>query len=154
MQRVDCTTGMIRRAGRDDLNALTALEATCFDMDRLSRRQYLRHLGSASALVLVAGGAPLLASAVVFFRRNARVARLYSLATSPQARGKGVASALLRQVMDAARARGCDRLRLEVRTDNAAAIALYEHAGFQRFGRYRHYYQDEADAWRYECRLD
>lgn len=152
--RSDCTSAMIRRASGDDVDALMALEAACFDTDRLSRRQYRRHLGSASALVMVVGDVSLLACAVVFFRRTARVARLYSLATSPQTRGKGLASALLGHVMTAAKARGCDRLRLEVRTDNAAAIALYERAGFQRFGSYSHYYQDGTDAWRYERRLD
>ncbi|MGB3840666.1 MAG: GNAT family N-acetyltransferase, partial [Rhodanobacter sp.] len=50
--------------------------------------------------------------------------------------------------------RGCDRLRLEVRPDNAAAIRLYERAGFRRFGAYRRYYEDGTDAWRYEQALD
>src|SRR3546814_8244809 len=46
--------------------------------------------------------------------------------------------------------RSCHALRLEVCIDNAAAIGLYERCGFVRIGRYAHYYQDGADAWRYE----
>ncbi len=152
--RKDCANCVIRRAGHGDLGALLALEEACFATDRLSRRQYRRHLDSTSACVLVADDGSLLGCAVVFFRRSARVARLYSLATAPQARGSGVASALLMHVEAVARARGCNRLRLEVRMDNRAATTLYEHAGFRCFGRYQHYYEDGADAWRYERQLD
>jgi len=45
------------------------------------------------------------------------------------------------------------RLRLEVRKDNAAAIGLYERLDFHRFGEKRGFYEDGADAWRYEKRL-
>ena len=39
---------------------------------------------------------------------------------------------------------GALALRLEVRSDNAAAIALYERLGFRQFGRYEDYYADGA----------
>jgi ribosomal protein S18 acetylase RimI-like enzyme len=146
----------VRRAASSDLDELVALEQRSFSGDRLSRAQYRRHLDSDSAVVLVATGhpRPLLGSAVLFFRKHSRVARLYSLATRPEARGQGIGAALLEAVVTACRHRGCRALRLEVRIDNAAAIGLYERAGFQRIGRYERYYQDGADAWRYEKSLD
>jgi ribosomal protein S18 acetylase RimI-like enzyme len=145
----------VRRAKSTDLDALVALEQASFDSDRLSRRQYRRHLASTSAVVLVVGGAgaPLAGTAVVFFRRGSAVARLYSLATAAEARGKGVASALMAAVEAAARARGCRVLRLEVRADNLAAIHLYEHLGYRRIGHLAAYYDDGADGWRYERSL-
>ncbi|WP_343880773.1 N-acetyltransferase [Rhodanobacter caeni] len=145
----------VRRAEAADLDALVALEQGVFDSDRLSRRQYRRHLASASALVLVVDGSrPSLAgAAVVFFRKGSAVARLYSLATAAEARGKGVASALMAAVEAAARARGCRVLRLEVRADNLAAIHLYEHLGYRRIGHLAAYYDDGADGWRYERSL-
>ena len=146
----------VRRALASDLDALVALELRSFDGDRLSRAQYRRHLDSDSALVLVASANHhrLLGSAVLFFRKGSALARLYSLATAPEARGQGVGSALLLAADDAVRRRGCRALKLEVRTDNDAAIRLYERHGFRRAGRYAHYYEDGADAWRYARSLD
>jgi putative acetyltransferase len=66
----------------------------------------------------------------------AEVKRMY---TRPQARGRGVAKALLRQIEDAARAAGAPVLRLETGIHQQEAIGLYERAGFRRrdpFGPY------------------
>lgn len=146
---------LVRRAVVSDLDQLVALEQRSFSGDRLSRAQYRRHLDSHSALVLKARtDAPqLLGSTVLFFRRHSHLARLYSLATLPEARGRGIGAALLEAAAAAAVVHGSHALRLEVRTDNTGAIALYERAGFRRIGSYQHYYQDGADAWRYERSL-
>lgn len=145
----------VRRAVASDLDDLVALELRSFNSDRLSRAQYRRHLDSDSAQVLVASANHhhFLGSAVLFFRKGNRVARLYSLATQPEARGQGIGANLLAAAADEARRRDCRALRLEVRIDNAAAIGLYERCGFVRIGRYASYYQDGADAWRYELAL-
>lgn len=50
------------------------------------------------------------------------------LVTAPGARRRGVGRALLRAVRE--RARGCATWRLNVKRDNAAALALYESEGF------------------------
>lgn len=145
----------VRRAAASDLDDLVALEQRSFSSDRLSRAQYRRHLDSDSAVVFVATGShrQLLGSAVLFFRKHSSVARLYSLATQQEARGHGVGAALLAAGVDASRQRGCHALRLEVRTDNSAAIGLYERAGFRHIGCYESYYEDGADALRYELKL-
>lgn len=146
----------VRRAELSDLDDLVALEDATFDSDRMSRAQYRRHLDSGSASVLVASAnhRRFLGTAVMFYRRGSTVARLYSLASRPEARGKGVASALLAAAEQAARQRGCRELRLEVRIDNAAAIRLYERLGYRRLARLDRYYEDGADGWRYGKRLD
>lgn len=138
-----------------DLDDLVALEDLTFDSDRLSRAQYRRHLDSDSAKVLVASAnhRHFLGTAVLFFRKGCTVARLYSLATQPDARGKGVGSSLLDAAAEFAKRRHCRALRLEVRADNAAAIRLYERLGYQRIGEYAHYYQDGMNAQRYELML-
>ena len=142
----------VRSATAADLDALVALELRAFSGDRMSRAQYRRHLASPRAAVLVADapGEGLLGSALVFFRAGSTLARLYSIATAPAARGRGIGARLLAAAEETARTRRCRALRLEVRVDNAAATALYERAGYRRIGNYAGYYEDGADAWRYE----
>ena len=142
----------VRRGENSDINELVLLEQRTFDSDRLSRAQYRRHLDSDSAQVLVASASHnhFLGAAVLFFRKHSKLARVYSLATQPQARGRGVGTALLGAAERAARRRGCHALRLEVQVDNARAIRLYEKIGYVRIGRYVKFYQDGTDAWRYE----
>lgn len=145
----------VRRGENTDLDELVLLEERTFDSDRLSRAQYRRHLDSDSAQVLVASASHnhFLGAAVLFFRKHSNLARVYSLATQPQARGQGVGTALLEAAEHAARRRGCQALRLEVQVDNARAIRLYERIGYMRIGRYVKFYQDGTDAWRYEKAL-
>lgn len=156
MQPPPATTQVhVRRAEISDLDDLVVLEQRSFDSDRMSRAQYRRHLASDSARVLVAHAnrRHLLGSAVVFFRKRSGVARLYSLASLPEARGKGIGTALVEAAAAAARQRRCRALRLEVRTNNQGAIALYQRMGYQRIGFLEGYYEDGTDGWRYEKRL-
>lgn len=143
-------TSRIRRASRADLDALLALEEATFDSDRISRAQWRRHIDSGSATVLVSGTSGRVdAAVVVFYRRNTRSARLYSLAVGAHARGTGLGSALLTAAEADARARGRASMRLEVRCDNPSGIALYERRGYARVARLPGFYEDGADAWRY-----
>jgi ribosomal-protein-alanine acetyltransferase len=133
------------------LPALIALENRVFTADRLSARQWRHHLRNASSGVLVAERDGAIAgAAVVFFHALHRIARLYSIAVTPEARGIGLGEMLLAAVEKLARQRGSAAMRLEVRTDNAAAQRLYERRGYRRFGVRCGYYEDGADALRYE----
>ena len=141
----------IRRALPADLAALVVLERAAFTTDHLSQRQYRRHLRSDSAAVLAAvDGSGLLGKAVVFFHRGSDIVRLYSIAVADAARGRGLGEALLAAAERTAFRHGARRMRLEVRKDNAAAIRLYERTGYRRLGAYAQFYEDGADAWRYE----
>ena len=57
-----------------------------------------------------------------------------AIAVVPNARGKGVGSALLGALLDRARVEGYDRISLSVDRNNAGAIELYERHGFERVG--------------------
>lgn len=140
-----------RTATLADLPSLVTLEQASFETDGISRRQF-RHLltkGNAVILVAVENG-ELVADLVLLFNEATRVARIYSIAVAPRARGRGIARRLVLAAEALAAARGRDRLRLEVRKDNRASIGLFESLGYRRFGEYRDYYQDHADAWRYQ----
>ncbi len=144
----------IRPATPSDIAAILEIENHAFTTDRLSPRSLKRLVGSPAAALLVAGtGGGLDGYALVLFRRGARVARLYSLATAEAARGRGLASALLGAAEAETGRRGARALRLEVRRDNAAARALYRNRGYCEIGERADYYQDGTDAVRMELAI-
>jgi ribosomal protein S18 acetylase RimI-like enzyme len=57
-----------------------------------------------------------------------------AIAVVPNARGKGVGSALLEALLERARAEGYGAISLSVDRNNAGAIELYERHGFERVG--------------------
>jgi ribosomal protein S18 acetylase RimI-like enzyme len=141
----------IRDAEPGDLEGLLRLEQQCFESDRISRRSFRRWLRQRDSIFLVShAGDQLTGYVLVITRRGTRLARLYSLAVDPGARGLGLAARLAERAEREARSRGFLYLRLEVATDNAAAIALYRKCGYERFGLYRDYYDDHGDALRME----
>jgi ribosomal protein S18 acetylase RimI-like enzyme len=137
----------IRTATPKDIDALTAIESRVFPGNRLSRRSFAHLISAPSASVLVAEVAGSIAGyAVVLFRRGLDTARLYSVASIV----KGQGSALLDAAEAAAAARAAHALRLEVRRDNARAIALYRRAGYAPIGEVRAYYDDGMAALRFQ----
>jgi ribosomal protein S18 acetylase RimI-like enzyme len=144
----------IRRGRPADLDALWELENQVFATDRMSRRSLRRLLASESAVAMVArADGAIMGVAVVLFRVNSQMARLYSLAVAPKYTGRGIASALLAMAEKIARRHKCRSLRLEVHERNHGAIKVYRRAGYQEFGRYDHYYQDRGHALRFEKQL-
>lgn len=73
-------------------------------------------------------------------------ADVQTIAVSPAAQGRGLGRLLLHSLMRTARERDCTQLFLEVRSDNEAALRLYEREGFTLLGRRRDYYGDGVDA--------
>lgn len=57
---------------------------------------------------------------------------------------EGIGRALLERMIADAKAAGAERMLLEVRVDNDAALALYRSIGFERMGLRRRYYQPEG----------
>lgn len=105
----------VRRSRPTDLDELSNLENQVFSVNRMSRRSLRWLLASPSAEVLVAEAqADFAGAAVVLFRANSKIARLYSLAVVPRLAGRGIGSALIAAVEKAARSRKCRFVRLEV----------------------------------------
>lgn len=143
---------VIRAAEPDDVDALLRIETAAFPGDHLTRRNF-RHAVASPSIVALVAGEPVRGYALAETRRNARVARLSSIAVGPGAEGAGIGCRLAGAIEQAVRLRGCDRLRLEVRADNARAIALYERRGYRRIGRIRRYYDDGTAALKLEKAL-
>ena len=148
----------LREASIEDLPSLLALEARCFTGDLLTRRQFrwLIQKGHAAVQLLempTAEGKVLAAYLLLLFHRGTALARIYSVAVDPAFRGQGLGEYLMQQAETLALEAGSTTLRLEVRTDNTAAIGLYERLGYRQFGHYTDYYEDHADALRFQKRL-
>lgn len=145
----------IRAARPGDLDAIDAIEAASFTVDRFSRRTLARLLKSATAAAAVAETKSGVAGYVLLlFRKGAKRARLYSLATAPDARGLGAGRALVDAAVSMALDRGCGGVRLEVRESNLAAQKLYRSAGFNLIARKPNYYEDGEAAFQMEKRLE
>ena len=137
-----------------DVPELVALEQHCFTTDRLSPRSFQWMISRAHGQLLVAEkDAGLLGYALVLFHRGTSLARLYSIAIAEHARGMGLGKQLLARIEACAVAHDCAYLRLEVRTDNPGALALYERTGYRRFALINDYYEDHAPALRLEKRI-
>lgn len=138
----------VRRASRRDLDALVQLEQA-FPGDRMTRAGISRLLARGNAEIWVAEvDGTVVGDAVVLFRQGFDSARLYSMVVDPAFRGRGVAKLLLDAAEEGARERGVIVMRLEVREENAAALALYQQAGYVVRGRTDDYYQDHEAALR------
>jgi ribosomal-protein-alanine N-acetyltransferase len=113
-------------------------------------------LGTPSAWLELGHAGPELVS-FALCRQAADEVELLLCATHPRWRRAGVGLALVGRVVDEARRRGAQRLFLEVRATNKAALALYRRAGFRAAGNRPAYYRttsgETIDAITLELRL-
>ena len=86
-------------------------------------------------------GPRLLGYAGLYHAGGLTSADLLTIATVPAARGRGIASLMLTELVFTAREVGCPDVLLEVRQSNETAQRLYTRHGFVPIGRRRRYYQ-------------
>jgi ribosomal protein S18 acetylase RimI-like enzyme/predicted double-glycine peptidase len=134
---------IVRLATVKDLDALVRLEKVGFTSDQFDRDQllYLLSEANATALIIEQDG-QVCGSAIMAWRKNSEVGRLYSIVIDPAFQGCGLGSQLLQACEDTALKRGCDRVSLEVRVDNKRAITMYERHGYAVTERLPEYYAD------------
>jgi len=73
-------------------------------------------------------------------------ADVQTIAVSTRAQGNGLGRELLSALIDEARRRECSQVFLEVRSNNASAVTLYESVGFERQAVRTDYYGPGRDA--------
>lgn len=146
---------LLRQAIPSDLPQLNQIEDNAFSGDKISPRQMKRFINSPLDCLLVAEiDGILVGYALLLFHRGTRLARLYSLAVSPEFRGRNIAFKLVKQCEQTVVERGFIMLRLEVRNDNVEAKNLYLKMGYKVLKTLVHYYDDLADGVRMHKRLD
>jgi len=105
-------------------NYLVPVRATPAAMEVRNR---VEHVDLFASQVALAGGAPV---ALALIARRGRRSRVAAMGVVLEARGSGVAQALLDKIIGDARARGDDSLLLECIASNERAFRLYRRAGF------------------------
>jgi [ribosomal protein S18]-alanine N-acetyltransferase len=137
----------IRAATADDVGAVAALEQECLGDDAWSAALVEEGIRGALPTIryLVAEQEGLVVGHAVASIVG-DIAELQRIAVAAEQRRHGLATALLDAVAAAGRDDGADRLLLEVREDNAGALAFYAARGFVEVDRRRRYYRDGATA--------
>jgi [ribosomal protein S18]-alanine N-acetyltransferase len=134
-------TFTIRPLGYSDLPQVIAIERRAFPTP-WSLAMFVLELSKPSGVCLAAVEKSKLLGYLICSRYD-RVWHLMNIAVDPPVRRRGVATALLAEMLERG---GHDRqYTLEVRTSNAPAIVLYERFGFRSAGTRPRYYQDTGE---------
>jgi ribosomal-protein-alanine N-acetyltransferase len=137
---------VIRAATAADADVIAILEAECQGEDAWSaalvREGVTGDLPTISYLVAEKDG--VVGYAVASYAGD--IAELQRIGGAAEHRRQGLATALLDEVIAHAPSTGADRMLLEVRSDNAGALAFYAEHGFVEIDRRPRYYRDGADA--------
>jgi ribosomal-protein-alanine N-acetyltransferase len=126
------------------MDRIMQIESDSFGEDAYDRNLFAEYQRTFGELFLVAEAAGKVRGYAVAALRGGR-AELVSIAVDPKARGKGVASTLLKSTLRRVRLRRAGKISLMVRAANHGAAALYERFGFHKVRRVRDYYEDGED---------
>lgn len=129
----------VREMKREDLDRVSALEASIFSMP-WSREGFAASLAGPDGLFLVVeeeGTVIGYCGMIVSIEEG----EITNVAVAPEARQKGAGDLLIREAIQKAQEKGIGRIVLEVRVSNHAAIHLYEKNGFVTVGTRRGFYE-------------
>lgn len=135
----------VEHATEADVDGIVRLEDAFVAGERWSRALWADEVVGADRHVGVVRDASGVIAAATF-QVVVDVADLHRIVVDGRHRRRGLARALLAEGSDWARGRGADRMLLEVRHGNAAALAFYEASGFTRIAERRDYYAPGAHA--------
>ncbi|CAB4617506.1 unannotated protein [freshwater metagenome] len=121
------------------------LEQQLFPVDAWSKEQFWSELAQPTRRYVVAieGGSVLGYYGLFALAPQSDV---QTIAVSPEAQGRGLGAQLLNSLIEEALAQGCEQVMLEVRSDNAAALALYARFEFEALNVRADYYAHGVDA--------
>jgi len=134
----------LRRLELGDLDEIERIERASYPTP-WSRAMFASELAKPSSVSL---GAVDDAGALVGYLVLSRYVdawHVMNVAVAPERRREGIASALLRQLLDRTRGDAKRGYTLEVRVSNVGAISLYERFGFRPKGVRRGYYTDNRE---------
>jgi [ribosomal protein S18]-alanine N-acetyltransferase len=137
-------TVRLRRLEIGDLDAIERIERASYPTP-WSRSMFATELAKPSSLSLGAVDDADRLMGYLVLSRYVDAWHVMNVAVAPESRRQGVATALLRRLLDETRHDAQRGYTLEVRVSNVGAIALYEGFGFRTKGVRRGYYTDNRE---------
>jgi len=136
-----------RVANAFDLPVFVSLDKELFPYSPWSTSQYKEEFSSPTRHFVVAVDAAqnIVGYAGVFAPGGAE-ADVLTVGVIPTHRGKGIAKALMAMITNWATEQGSIAMMLEVKTDNAEAIGLYESLGYSKLNVRKDYFGAGLDA--------
>jgi len=131
---------VVRAALPGDLPALLALEAACFT-DTWSADGVRAELEQSHCRPLVLERDGHVVGSLLAWLLAGEL-QINRVAVDPTLRNQGLGGVLVAESLRVAQAEGANRALLEVRADNAPAIAVYQRHGFVKAGLRKNYYHD------------
>jgi ribosomal-protein-alanine N-acetyltransferase len=139
---------VIEPARKKDLEAVWAIEQASFSYP-WTRAMFQEELAKIPATLFVLREVPgkRVLGYSCFWTLSGEL-QLVNIAVHPDLRGKGLGRKLLSHLLQEAESREAEKIFLEVRPSNRAAIGLYERLGFKvLYHRARYYTPEGEDAW-------
>jgi ribosomal-protein-alanine N-acetyltransferase len=137
---------ILRRADANDVDRIAEMEKVCFPEEPWSREMVAAEFSGLNPTRYYAAeeDGEIVAYAGIWVIPPEGY--ITNVAVLPEYRRKGIASAVLRKMIEESLAEGVTDITLEVRVSNVPAIALYKSFGFEEAGIRPKYYQDNEDA--------
>ena len=130
-----------------DLPVFVSLDKELFPYSPWSASQYKEEFSSPTRHFVVAlDDQQSIVGYAGVFAPGAAEADVLTVGVVPEHRGQGIAKALMALITDWAKAQGSTAMMLEVKTDNSAAIGLYESLGYTKLNVRKDYFGQGLDA--------
>lgn len=130
---------IIQRMSHQDLDEVARLEKLSFS-DPWSKRSFEDELTNRFSIPLVVKSGTRIVGYACLWHIYEQM-EIANIAVSPEFRGKGVGSTMMKRVLEVAKEKGCRSIILSVRKSNSAAISLYRRFGFAELERKKRYYR-------------
>ncbi|HKV60321.1 MAG TPA: ribosomal protein S18-alanine N-acetyltransferase [Candidatus Acidoferrum sp.] len=140
--RVSAPVRAFRASDAAGLTSILRDSPEAANWTQASYREWMNSLGAVAFVYEVDGRV----RGFIIGRQMADEAEVLNLAVAPPARRKGQGGALLQASLDEFRARGVNRVFLEVRESNVKAMTFYAKHGFSQTGKRLKYYRKPEEA--------
>jgi [ribosomal protein S18]-alanine N-acetyltransferase len=136
----------IRGYSKGDVEAMFLLDLACFAAPYQFDREMMQEVAEAANAIVVVieddDGMLGFVIAHIQGKGSRRHAYIVTIDVAPSVRHQGIGARLLQQTEAQAAATRVHSIGLHVAVDNAAAIAFYQHQGYEQIGTEKNFYRE------------
>ena len=132
-----------------DVEAMYALDLTCFEPPFSFTRRAMKQLAEATGAVTVLAQSPSGLAGFCIVQMEGHIGYVVTLDVAPEWRRCGLAMLLMTEAEEKLLAHGATGMALHVFAGNTPAIRFYERCGYQRAGAAKAFYARGLDALTY-----